>query len=381
MSSDTASPGFPGEGRVISCASDGSGPGAPRLLESLGEIDSPWLEQVLRAAGHHLSLTGFSIEPIGAGNVSDTARIVLEHQGMGPRSVVAKFRPSLDELHAHGVGSCAYTIEAGAYRLLAGRADGCRIPELLWLAGSDQNINLVMEDLSRTTRAGNQIAGCGVADAEAVVTQFARLHRGFWPMAEADAPGWAIRMPQAGDYWVPVVERAVPIIAKRYAEDLPAEYIALVAEAATVSRAWHDMRHAAVTITHGDPRVDNVLFEETALGIGAILIDWQVTGLRNPMHDVGYFLSGSVSVENRRAQERALIDRYAEEFGTGRGYARNQIVDDYRVQLVSGLMTSAAAVALLPDVPAVNQLLITLLERNCAAVADWQSIDAIRRHT
>jgi hypothetical protein len=371
MSSNIANPGFSGSG---------PGPATPCLLESLADIDCPWLEQVLSAAGHCLSLTGFSIEPIGAGNVSDTARIVLEHQGTGPRSIVAKFRPSLEALQAHGVGSRAYTIEAGTYRLLTGQADGCRIPALLWLAGSDQNINLVMEDLSRTTRAGNQITGCGIADAEAVVTQFARLHRNFWPMAESDAPDWAIRMPQAGDYWVPIVERAVPIIARQYAEDLPAEYIALIAEATRVSRAWHDMRHAAMTITHGDPRVDNVLFEETVSGIGAILIDWQVTGLRNPMHDVGYFLSGSVSVENRRAQERALLDRYAEEFGTRRGYGLNQIVDDYRVQLISGLMTTAAAVALLPDVPAVKRLLITLLERNCAAVADWQSIEAIRRH-
>ena len=29
--------------------------------------------------------------------------------------------------------------------------------------------------------------------------------------------------------------------------------------------------------------------------VEAVLIDWQMTGWRNPMHDVGYFLSGSVT--------------------------------------------------------------------------------------
>ncbi|UVO51042.1 phosphotransferase [Sphingomonas sp. SUN019] len=350
---------------------------APRLLDTLAEIDGDWLESVLHAAGHSARVREFAIQPIGAGNVSDTARIVLTTDGDAPASIVAKFRPSTASSHAHGVGSGAYSIEAGAYRLFAAATDGCRIPRILWLAGTDDNINLVMEDLSRVTRAGDQVAGCGVEDARRVITQFARLHRTFWPLASKDAPPWAIRMPSAGDYWVPVLESAVSQVAQRFADLLPDRHIALVAEAATVSRAWHDLRHPAMTITHGDPRVDNVLFDDDAGE--AILIDWQVAGVRNPMHDVGYFLSGSVSIEDRRTSERELLDLYADEFGATRGYVMNRIVDDYRIQLISGLMTTAAAVALLPDAPPVNRLLLALLERNCAAVEDWGSIAAIRR--
>ena len=349
------------------------------MLDSLPQIDAAWLESVLHAAGHAMRVDGFVLEPIGAGNVSDTARIVLDASGEGPRSLVAKFRPTSDAAHAHGVASGAYRCEAGAYRLFAAQGDGCRTPRILWLEGGDDNINIVMEDLSRSARAGDQLAGCGVADASAVVMQLARLHRGFWPLDDMQAPDWLLRMPACGDYWAPITLQGAPVIWERFRDLLPGAYLETVREAAPLSRVWHDLGHPAMTVTHGDPRVDNVLFDDSAGTPEAILIDWQVTGLRNAMHDIGYFLSTSVPVDGRREHERRMLEGYAHEFGTGRGYSIGRITDDYQVQLVSGLMTVIAAAAVLPDEPRANRLLAVLLERTCAAVIDWQSLDALRR--
>lgn len=348
------------------------------LLDSLSQIDAAWLDAMLHAAGHAMRVHHFALEPIGAGNVSDTARIVLDASGEGPRSLVAKFRPMSDAVHAHGIGSGAYRCEAGAYRLFATQDDGCRTPRILWLRGQDDNINLVMEDLSRTARAGDQLAGCGVADARAVILQLARLHRASWPLNDAQAPDWLLRMPVCGDYWAPITLQGAPVIAGRFRDRLSDAHLAIVREAAPLSRVWHDLRHPAMTVTHGDPRVDNILFDDGAGGPEAILIDWQVTGLRNALHDVGYFLSTSIAAADRRAHERALLEAYADEFGTGRGYPIGRITDDYRVQLVSGLMTVIAAAAVLPDEPRANALLAVLLERSCAAVIDWQSLEAVR---
>lgn len=353
----------------------------PPLLDTLSQIDIAWLEAALRAGGHDVRLRDFSIEAIGNGNVSDTARIRLDHDGGAPATVVAKFRPQAAALHEHGVASAAYRCEVGSYRLFARHADGCRTPRPLWVDGTDDNINIVMEDLSGSTRAGDQIAGCGIDDAEAVIVQLARLHRGFWPLAEEDAPDWLLRMPIVARYWAPIAEAGATQIARRFAGRLPDEHIAVATAAGPLSRAWHELRHSAMTVSHGDPRVDNILFSDGDGGPEAILIDWQVTGLRNAMHDVGYFLSGSLSVEDRRHHERTLLDRYADEFGGHRGYLMNQIVEDYRIQLVSGLMTTIAAVALLPDEPKANRLLLTLLERNCSAALDWETLDALRRRT
>jgi hypothetical protein len=250
---------------------------------------------------------------------------------------------------------------------------------VLWIDGTADNINIVMEDLGTSTRAGDQIVGCGIGDAEAVIVQLARLHRTFWPLAGEEASDWLLRMPAVARYWAPIAEAGAAQITRRFAGQLPDDQIAVAVAAGPLSRAWHELRHSAMTVSHGDPRVDNILFDDGSDTTEAILIDWQVTGLRNAMHDVGYFLSGSLSVEDRRRHERALLDRYADEFGIRRGYLMNQIVEDYRIQLVSGLMTTVAAVALLPDAPKANRLLLALLERNCSAALDWQTLDALRR--
>ncbi len=131
-------------------------------------------------------------------------------------------------------------------------------------------------------------------------------------------------------------------------------------------------------LTHGDPRVDNMLFIDHPDAIEAVIIDWQMTGWRNPMHDIGYFLSGSIAVEDRRQHERALLALYADVLGSDHDYPAETMLDDYRVQLLSGLMTTVAAYALLPISVPVERLLIALLRRNLAAAADWDSISAVK---
>jgi len=348
----------------------------PELLDSLSQIDAGWIAAVLAKAGHRdITVRDFAISPVGAGNVSDTVRLTVDHDCPdAPQSMVCKFRPSQDMAHRHGVASGAYHRELGAYRLIGDMADGCHIPVVLWLDGNRENINLVMEDSTENTRAGDQIAGCGIEDAVAVVRELAALHRATAVRAD-DAPDWAVRMPESRDYWVPMIEQSVSIIRDRFTNILPAGDIELIAQAAAVARAWYDLPHHRTTLTHGDPRVDNILFRDGAGGPQAILIDWQVIGVRQPLYDLGYFLSGSISVEDRRRFEHHLLTLYAEAFGPD--YSHDDILADYRIQLISGLFTTSAAASVLPDTAEVNRLLLALLERNCAAVADWDTVEAI----
>ncbi|MEH3046282.1 aminoglycoside phosphotransferase family protein [Sphingomonas adhaesiva] len=348
----------------------------PRLLDRLDQIDAGWLTAVLHQSGHaDADVVGFAVTPIGAGNVSDTVRVDLTHRhpGSAPRSLVCKFRCSGEQAHAHGISSGSYYRETGSFPVIAG---SCRTPRLHWVAGGHDNINLVMEDLSRSTRAGDQIAGCGPDDARAVVTELAKLHRTFYPMPIAAAPDWAMTMAATADYWSDAIDRALPLIREHAGVQLTAQEMATVAAIGAAAHRWYTLPVARATLTHGDPRVDNILFlDREDRTVEAVLIDWQMTGWRNPMHDVGYFLSGSVTVEDRRAHERDLLAHYAAVFGDG--YPPEQITRDYRVQLLSGLVTTTAAYALLPLTDAVQALLLALIRRNLAAAIDWDSIAAI----
>jgi aminoglycoside phosphotransferase (APT) family kinase protein len=61
------------------------------------------------------------------------------------------------------------------------------------------------------------------------------------------------------------------------------------------------------TLLHGDAHIGNtyVLPDD---GVG--FLDWQVVRRGNPSVDLGYFLQGACTVENRRAAERELVEEY-----------------------------------------------------------------------
>ena len=354
----------------------------PRLLDTIADLDAGWLSDVLRQAGHADAVVrSFAVRPIGAGNVSDTVQVELDFAGptTAPSSVVCKFRCSEPQAHAHGVGSGSYFREVHSYHAIREMGGGaCRVPHAYWIAGGAENVNLVLEDLTGIARSGDQVAGCSASDAAAVVTQLARLHRAAFPLTREEAPAWGLTMAESADYWSSAIDRAMPIIRKHSGPNLSEAEWTVLLGAREVAHDWYTLPMPRGALTHGDPRVDNILFIDRADDIEAVIIDWQMTGWRNPMHDIGYFLSGSISIGDRRAHERALLALYADILGRDRGYSDADMEQDYRVQLLSGLMTTVAAYALLPISPPLERLLIALLRRNLAAAADWDSISVVR---
>lgn len=352
----------------------------PPLLEAIEQIDVAWLDAALAARHPGARVASFTTRPIGAGNVSDTVVVDLtyDHRPDGaPDAVVAKFRPQDDAVHAHGLASGAYHREIGAYRTIAGTGR-TRVPELFHVAGDETNINLVVEDLTSAT-PGDQVAGCGIDAAHAVLTELAGLHAGF-PTTDDTAPDWPIRLRDVADYWTDKMRTGAQQAAERFTGVLSDDDLAAVADGAELVHAWHLLPHRRQSLTHGDPRVDNVLFEQVDGATRAVLIDWQVCGVRNPMYDVGYFLSGSIEVDDRRAHEDALLAHYVERYDAAAAepYPLDEAREDFRVQVMSGLIITTAAIAVLPDNDVVNTLILALLRRNCAAVNDWGSIAATR---
>lgn len=352
----------------------------PQLLDNVSEIDAAWLTKVLTNQGYEGAVVeSFEVRPIGAGNLSDTVRVLIKYASptSAPASLVCKFRCSNPISHAHGVSSGSYLREVGSYSILDSVGTACRVPDLFWVDGDAENINLVVEDLCEKARAGDQIAGCSVEDASSVVMELAKLHRAFFPMARDTAPAWAMTMADTSGYWVDAISRALPIIHELLADRLSPEELAVVEAANVMASAWYNLPVTRATLTHGDPRVDNILFEDLDDGARAVIIDWQMTGWRNPMHDIAYFLSGSISIKDRRENEELFLKKYADIFADVGDYSLKDIREDYRIQLASGLMTTIAAYAVLAFSPAVDRLLIALLRRNIAAVRDWKSFEAV----
>ena len=121
------------------------------------------------------------------------------------------------------------------------------------------------------------------------------------------------------------------------------------------------------TVLHGDPHPGNTY----ALGAERTgFYDWQLVRLGSWWHDVGYFLVGSLSVDDRRAHEQALLRHYLGELAA-RGAPAPLFAhawESYRATPAFGLATWLHTLAFGTFQPVA--LCLATLERFAAAYDD-----------
>lgn len=348
---------------------------APPLLESTGEITAQWMERALAAGGavvpQRIAIEP-RVEPVGHGTSGMTAQVHLGYNVgtiTAPTDVIAKFGRS------RGVspGMSPGERELLTYRLLGNDAP-FRKPRLLFGDRDETGLtNLVLEDLSDRTRPGDQVAGCSVEEAGAVVRELAAFHAVSWENERALASEWLIRHEQMLPLYEAGADKLGPWLAGRIAAD----DLGLVETFRGRARNWLSVQATRRTLIHSDPRVDNVLFEDTAQGVAAWIIDWQLPAAGDPQHDVAYFLSGSVSPDDRRACERDLVTEYAALIRrTVPGYSDEEALESYRCNIVAGLWLTVIATAAIEQSAHNADLICALVERNCAAIRDWDALAA-----
>jgi aminoglycoside phosphotransferase (APT) family kinase protein len=272
-----------------------------------------------------------------------------------------------------------YRAEVETYRLF-GATPPLRTARAWHAACSDDggSANLVLEDLGAFCTPGDQIAGCSPREAAAVVDELGRLHAHFWQAPELTQWPWIAvnRAAQPGtpDFYVV----GMNVFEDRYAADMGEDDMAVIRAFAACQAAWRTYDYGHATLIHADPRVDNVMFDRRGATPVAYLIDWQMVSRGAPAIDLTYFLTGSVSVEDRRAVECTLIADHAAVIGAvDPRYTPARAEADYRIAAASGLAATVGAAAVMPDTPHNRALLVTLARRNVAAVRDWGTIAAL----
>ena len=133
------------------------------------------------------------------------------------------------------------------------------------------------------------------------------------------------------------------------------------------------MRSGAQTLLHGDPHIGNTYVTPDD-GVG--FLDWQVVRTGNPSIDLGYFLQGSCTTEDRRNVERRLVEEYcaALELPADERPSSDDVWLRYRASTAHGLtmwLVTAASDWHRPEVS------LTLSERYAAAFIDLDAATAI----
>lgn len=241
----------------------------------------------------------------------------------------------------------------------------------------DYDFVLVMEDLdARGADPRDATRPMTAEQAAAGLRGLARMHGRYWEhrLTEDPAMSWVEPfLPWGGMEIAPLPEAQ-----KRLGDNAPAEVLALTIEQ-LLDDIWipyiRSLTTSPQTLLHGDPHIGNTyLLPNNDVGF----LDWQVVRRGNWSLDVGYFLQGALTIEDRREHERALLDEYRSALGLPADElpSADEIWLRYRASVAHGLTlwlctASAGEFWQRPDIA------LALAQRYSAAFADLDSAAAI----
>lgn len=335
---------------------------------SIGDVDTTWLTGALQSCFPGAAVKAVSVETIGTGVglMGLLYRVTVDYEGSalsGPRSLIVKLPVLIDATRQVAAAYRHYEKEVAFYADLA-PLTAVATPQVFYGAHDKDTDNfvLVMEDL-RGLRPADQVAGCDPEDSRAAMAALAAHHASFWDDSKVvgDAYPW---LPFGSDaptpqgikqgfaaYWEPFVEfmdegldpRILPLgdWVPAHAEDLLS---------VPPSRPF--------TVVDGDYRLDNLFFDEDR---NVTVLDWQIATKGVGGYDFGYFVSQSLTVEERRARLDDLAATYLGSLSAaGITYDLPDFWDDvrkcvlfcltYPVQIMALDLTDARAAALVREI-------------------------------
>jgi Phosphotransferase enzyme family len=321
------------------------------LLRTAADVSPEWLTDALIEAGvikPGTRVEGFTSEAIGTGQMADTTRFTLAYAGdvgaSAPATVVGKFASADDQSRGTGLALRAYEVEVRFYREVAARVDA-RVPAAYVAEIEPETgwFTLLLEDIVGGIQ-GDQMAACRPDVAAAVLDEMAGLHAPCWESPELAALDWLNRgSPDASELLTTMVQMLLPGFLERYSDTLAPEHQEVCRFLAAHMPAYVALRSGPRTASHGDFRLDNLLFQPDDLR--PVVVDWQTLIWGSAAADVAYFVGGSVTTEERRRHESDLLVHYHEAL-CRRGvadYSLEQLRADFRRETFAGLVMAIVA--------------------------------------
>jgi hypothetical protein len=319
-------------------------------------------------------------EPIGTGQVGDSVRFTLRFAGdPAPATLAGKFAAADPTSRGTAAMLGLYAKEVRFYRDLAPQLP-IRTPRTFCaeIAEDGATFCLLFEDLG-PARGGNQIAGCSLEDARAVVQQAAALHAPSWHNEAMLTLDWLQPDPAAAGQVKALYPQAQAIFRERYRDSLEPHFMALCEELAEITAAT-ERKQERVSLVHGDFRLDNVLFDIKGGAEPVAVLDWQTLTIGNGLTDIGYFLGCGIGDALRRAHEDELLDLYCAAM-TARGVplTREAIWDDYVLGALHGVSTAVFSSAFVVRTERGDANFLSMARGACALAHQHGSLDLLKK--
>ncbi|MEX0846541.1 MAG: phosphotransferase [Ilumatobacteraceae bacterium] len=352
-------------------------------------VTAEWMTEVLHRSGAlpaASSVAAVVLEPLGAGVgvMGELARVRLTYagpQGEAPNSVIVKSPSPFEENRAQGVGLGMYEAEIRFMKELDAHT-AVRTPRVFMadiVLGTAEFV-VVMEDLGHLVM-GDQVEGVTVDQARDAIVVMADLHAGWWGKVQTPAMEWVpsvvhARIEGLAGMWPALwmgfnakFEYCLPEGGKEAGELISQHYWAVMNKIAELP--W--------TLLHQDYRVDNLFFDSENRDEPVVVIDWQGIGRGPGLYDLCYFLGGSLTIEDRRANERALVEAYGARLAErGIDYPIEQLWHDYRFGHLTSCSTAVLVGATFDVANERGKALVeTLGSRHFQAVIDLHSTELL----
>ncbi len=135
----------------------------------------------------------------------------------------------------------------------------------------------------------------------------------------------------------------MPGFLERYEDTLAPAHRDVCVRFADRLAAWLRLRSGPRTASHGDFRLDNLLFQPDS--VRPVVVDWQTAAWGSASMDVAYFVGGCLGVEDRRAHEQDLVAHYHDALCRRgvQGYTLEQLRSDTRRDIFGGLIMAIVA--------------------------------------
>ena len=329
-----------------------AGTAKPRRVSDPAKADARWFTEVLQYTGvlGHAVVTQVGRQRIGTGQIGQNVAFSLTYDRPAPEaptSVVGKF-PS-PEPHGRAAAKTfrLYEREVRFYQEIAETVD-IRIPAC-YFADIDLDTGdfvLLLEDL-RPAVQGDQLGGCSLDQAMLAMDELAGLHAPRWGDPTLATIEWLGQYDdvEPNDMIRSVYQGLWPAFVAQYGSSLTSDALALGELFGASMNGWRRSWTRPYCVTHGDYRLDNMLFGTEQGGYPLTTVDWQTVGHGPGIMDAAYFVGNSLLVFDRRAREMDLLKRYHDALRARgvNGYEWRQCLADYKRATLAGVLMTVIA--------------------------------------
>ena len=357
-------------------------PHIDNVVERPADLTADWLTAAIGAG----TITDFSVERIGTGQMSECYRVQLTYAdgrpgSPGPDSVVLKVAAT-DPMSRQTGGSLGlYEREVCFYRDIAPRLRGPVAPCYHAAFDAAAGIFDVLLGDANPAVVGDEIRGATVAQAKLAVTELARLQGPLLgDTTLADAP-WLHRDTPVNQGLITAlhaafVDRYGDRIAPQHrmvCERLVGGFDAYLAEEAGEGRIQG--------LVHGDYRLDNMLFGAVGADRPLTVVDWQTVTWGPAMTDLAYFLGCALPVAERRTHYDELLQAYHAALGPDAPISLADVREGVRRQSFFGVMMAIVSSMLVERTERGDAMFMTMLQRHCEHVLDVDALATLAAPT